>query len=92
MRAASPVSWNAWQRHPPKSSSRRSQVRHGSGIQSVPRNAVITGDSAQIRSSGSSRTLARGNGRDWAAGQGRTSPFGVTVSCRDAQPPMQGFG
>ena len=64
----------------------------GSGIQSVPRNAVITGASAQIRASGSSRTLARGNGRDCAAGQGRTSPFGVTVSCRAAQPPMHGFG
>ena len=74
----------------------RSQLRRSRSdtirIQSVPRNAVITGDSAQIRSSESSRTLARGNGRDWAAGQGRTSPFGVTVSCRDAQPPMQGFG
>ncbi len=92
MRPASPVRAKAWQRQPPKSSSRRSQLRQGSGIQSVPRNAVITGESSQIRSSGSARTLARGSGSDWAAGQGSTSPFGVTVSCRDAQPPMQGFG
>jgi hypothetical protein len=33
----SPVSSRAWQRQPPKSRWRRSQLRHGSGIQSSPR-------------------------------------------------------
>ena len=36
-RLASPVSAKAWQRQPPKSIWRRAQLRHGSGIQSVPR-------------------------------------------------------
>jgi hypothetical protein len=35
---ASPVKRKAWQRHPPKSSLRRSQERQGSGIQASPRN------------------------------------------------------
>ena len=36
MAAASPVSAKAWQRQPPQSASRRSQLRQGSGIQAVP--------------------------------------------------------
>ena len=39
MFAASPVIAKAWQRQPPKSISLRSQERHGSFIQSVPRKA-----------------------------------------------------
>ena len=37
MAAASPVKRNAWHRQPPKSISRRSHDRHGSGIHDVPR-------------------------------------------------------
>ena len=34
---ASPVSAKAWQRQPPKSTSLKAQLWHGSGIQPVPR-------------------------------------------------------
>src|SRR5207245_1983826 len=47
--AASPVTRKAWQRQPPKSWVRRSQVRHGSGIQSSPRNRRNDEDSSQIQ-------------------------------------------
>ncbi len=49
MRAASPVSRNAWQRHPPKSASRRSRLRQGSGIRSVPRKCWNRGDRSRVR-------------------------------------------
>src|ERR1017187_5782291 len=52
---ALPVSSKAWQRQPPKSSWRRSQLRHGSGIQSSPRKRRKAADSSQIQRSG----------RDW---------------------------
>ena len=38
----------AWHRHPPKSISFLAQLRHGSIIQSSPRNAFIAGESRQI--------------------------------------------
>ena len=75
VRAASPVSRNAWQRHPPKSISRRPQLRQGSGIQSVPRKRWKSGDSAQIHASESLRTFKRGRGSTCAAGQGRASHY-----------------
>src|SRR5438445_8734667 len=45
---ASPVSAKAWQRQPPKSSSRRGQLAHGSFIHAVPRKALKAGEFAQI--------------------------------------------
>ena len=95
MAAASPVSRSAWQRQPPKSSSWRSsgQVRHGSGIQSVPRKRVNASDSNQIPASGWSRTLANSRpGIVDAAWQGSTSPFGAITIVVGPQPPMHGFG
>ena len=56
---ASPVSKNAWQRHPPKSSARRSQLRHGSGIHCSPRKRWKAADSRHIHSSECSRTLSK---------------------------------
>src|SRR6266481_3014747 len=38
----------AWQRQPPKSSSRRGQLAHGSFIHAVPRKALKAGEFAQI--------------------------------------------
>src|SRR5690349_22800376 len=48
VRAASPVSAKAWQRHPPQSISRRSQERHGSGIQAVPRKRLNASERYQM--------------------------------------------
>ena len=55
---ASPVTRNAWQRHPPKSTSLRAQERQGSGIQASPRNRVNASDSFQIHSSERARTFS----------------------------------
>ena len=49
--AASPAIAIAWHRQPPQSISRRSQLRHGSCIHSVPRNALNAGESVQISAS-----------------------------------------
>jgi hypothetical protein len=69
VRAAPPVNWNARRRHPPKSISRQSWLRQGSGIQSVTRNRW---DLAQRRQSvpvnDGSVSIAAGYGND-AAGQ-----------------------
>jgi hypothetical protein len=46
--AADPVKKYAWQRQPPKSIERRSQLRQGSGIHPSPRNALSASDSRQI--------------------------------------------
>src|ERR1700730_11241123 len=46
--AASPAMSRAWQRQPPKSSSRRSQVLHGSCIQASPRNFWKAAEVSQI--------------------------------------------
>ena len=75
VRAASPVSWNAWQRHPPKSSSRRSQLRQGSGIQPVPRNWSSPG--TRPRSSPdcmSSQIAYPAAERPWFPAPGRSRP------------------
>ncbi len=91
--AASPAIAIAWQRQPPQSISRRSQLRQGSCIQSVPRNALKAGESRQIsarlrspkRSKVSERMVC-------AAWQGSTVPSGATMKASRAQPPMQGLG
>src|SRR5262249_34541777 len=91
--AASPVSAKAWQRQPPKSTSRRSQLRQGSRIHEVPRKALKACELFQISASGRSRTLSKARpGRLSAAWPGHTLPDGVTLKKRLAQPPMQGFG
>ena len=57
---------SAWQRQPPKSIVRSSQVRHGSGIQASPRKARKAGESFQIVASERSRTLSKLQRRDAA--------------------------
>src|SRR5262249_41563566 len=57
--AASPVSAKAWQRQPPKSTSRRGQLAHGSFIHAVPRKALKAGEFAQISASACSRTFQK---------------------------------
>src|SRR5436309_15450176 len=90
---ALPVNNAAWQRHPPKSISRNSQLRQGSGIHSVPRKRLNASDSDQIHPSECSRTLSnRIVLISPAVGQGNTSPTGLTVRCRFPHPCMQGFG
>src|SRR5437660_8000420 len=79
--AAFPVINAAWQRQPPKSISRCGQLRHGSGIHSVPRKRVKLSDSRQIQSRSRARTFSKrksGMAED-AVGQGSTSPIGLTV-------------
>ncbi len=74
---ASPVSRRAWQRQPPKSSVRRSQLRQGSGIHDSPRNFWNTPDSCQIHSRECSRTLSKvSSGITPAAWQGSALPVG----------------
>src|SRR2546425_9246680 len=88
--AASPVTRKAWQRQPPKSWVRRSQVRHGSGIQSSPRNRRNDEDSSQIQRSDFSFTFSNSRpGITPAAWHGRALPEGSTTMSRRAQPPMQ---
>src|SRR5437667_8368653 len=79
--AAFPVINAAWQRQPPKSISFCGQLRHGSGIHSVPRNLLKLSDSRQIQSSARARTFSKCKSgmADEAVGQGRTSPIGLTV-------------
>ena len=78
--AGSPVSRAAWHRQPPKSISRRSQLRQGSGIHAVPRNRLNASDVLQIAARGRSRTFSnRMPGIAPAVGQGSTSPTGLTV-------------
>src|SRR4029450_1669661 len=76
-RPASPVSGKAWQRQPPQSISRRSQLRQGSAIQSVPRNRLKASDRYQM----SARLLVRTEGKAMpgsvsAAWQGTAVPDG----------------
>src|SRR5579862_5232180 len=76
--AASPASRKAWQRHPPKSSVRRSQLRQGSGIHSSPRKRWKLGDSCQIQARDFSRTFSNSRpDKTSAAWQGRTLPDGL---------------
>src|SRR5271170_7576874 len=90
---ASPVSRAAWQRQPPKSISRIGHSLHGTGIQAVPRKRLNDSDWPQIQSSGRIRTFSKRRSlMAEAVGQGRTSPTGLTVKNRVAQPFMQGFG
>ena len=79
--AALPVSNAAWQRQPPKSISLCGQLRHGSGIHSVPRNRLKLSDSCQIQSRSRARTFSKRKSgiADDAVGQGSTSPIGFTV-------------
>ncbi len=56
--AASPASRRAWQRQPPKSRVRRSQVLQGACIQSSPRNFWNAGEVSQISRRLLSFTLA----------------------------------
>ena len=77
---ASPASANAWQRQPPKSTCRSSQVRHGAGIQSSPRNARSAGESLQMSASGRSRTFSNASPVMLPAWwHGNTTPSGVTT-------------
>ena len=62
--SARPVIANAWQRQPPKSVNRRGQLRQGSCIQSVPRNALNAAPRYQISASGRSLTLSKRERRD----------------------------
>jgi hypothetical protein len=79
------VSAKAWQRQPPKSTSRRGQLAHGSFIHAVPRKALKAGEFAQISASDRSRTFQNSSpGIDSAAWQGSTLPAGVTL--RDRRP------
>src|SRR5215471_20803017 len=73
VRPASPVSAKAWQRQPPQSISRRSQERHGSGIQSVPRNRANAREPYQISARlAASLTLGKSkSGKGSAAGHGK---------------------
>src|ERR1700735_4672526 len=90
---ASPVSRKAWQRQPPKSSVRRSQLRQGSGIQSSPRNRWNEVDSCQIHFSEFSLTFSNDSpGKTSAAWQGSTLPDGLISINLRPQPPMQAFG
>src|SRR5439155_23282647 len=90
---ASPVSKAAWQRQPPKSISRKSQLRQGSGIHAVPRKRLKASDSLQIHLSGRDRTLSNRNSLiSPAVGQGSTLPMGLTVKCLRPHPFMHGFG
>ena len=50
--AASPVTAKAWQRQPPRSSSLRGQLAHGSFIQPKPRYFSSASDDSQIVASG----------------------------------------
>ena len=91
--SGSPVRANAWQRQPPQSISRRSQLRHGSGIQSVPRNRLKALECSQIQASGRSVTLSNSRkSSDSAAWQGSTLPAGVMLRNWRPQPPMHDFG
>src|SRR5262249_54078846 len=86
-----PVSAKAWQRQPPKSSSRRGQLAHGSFIHAVPRKALKAGECVQISASERARTFQNSSPViDSAAWQGSTLPAGVTLSERRPQPPTQG--
>src|SRR5579883_838050 len=76
-RAASPVSAKAWQRQPPQSISRRSQERHGSGIQAVPRKRLKASEPYQMSARLASLTEGKSKpGRLSAAWQGSTLPAG----------------
>src|SRR5207249_8721657 len=91
--AGSPASKRAWQRQPPKSSSRRSQDLQGSCIQEWPRNFWKAGELDQISASKRSFTFSNGRlGMILAAWQGRASPDGVMSMSLRPQPPMQGLG
>src|SRR6267154_2687824 len=90
---ASPASSRAWQRQPPKSCSRRSQVLQGPCIQSSPRNFWKAAEVSQISRRLRSFTLSKCNpGIICAAWQGRASPVGVMSISLRPQPPMQGLG
>ena len=55
---ASPVNAKAWQRQPPKSIARRSQLLHGSGIHASPRYAISAFEELQMSASDRSLTLS----------------------------------
>src|SRR6185437_2977880 len=80
--AASPSKAKAWQRQPPKSVVRSSQVRQGAGIQASPRKARKPAPSFQMSPSERSRTLSQ---LDASAAispawwQGSATPSGVTT-------------
>src|SRR5579864_5340784 len=91
--AGLPVSRKAWQRQPPKSSPRLSQLRQGSGIHSSPRNLRNDSDSCQIHSSDFSRTFSKNSpGSTSAAWHGSTLPDGLTSINLLPQPPMHALG
>ena len=78
--SAAPVSANAWQRQPPKSTVFRGQLRQGSRIHSSPRKARKAEDSCQIHSSERSRTLSNDSVVIWVAPwHGSTFPSGATT-------------
>ena len=82
---------SAWQRQPPQSISRRSQPRHGSGIQSVPRKRLKASERYQMSARLAVAHRREVDAREWsrAAWQGTTVPDGVTFrNCRP-QPFMQ---
>ena len=72
--AASPVSWYAWHRQPPKSTSFCGQLRHGSGIHSVPRKRLNDGESYQISASGPALDVLRVQVRDLDRGRRARQP------------------
>lgn len=88
--AASPVSRSAWHRHPPKSSVRRSQLRHGSCIHSSPLNFRNASDSRHISERDMVRTFSKSiRGITAAAWQGRTRPVGsISISFFPIRPCM----
>src|SRR5579859_390856 len=93
VRAASPVRANAWQRQTPRSASRCSQLRQGSGAQSVPLKRANASERFQISLKGVSRTEGKAKpGRLSAAWQGSALPEGEMLIARRPQPPMQAFG
>src|SRR5262245_4559061 len=90
---AEPAMAMAWQRQPPQSTSRRSQLRQRSGIQSVPRKALNACEFSQISDSGLSLTLSKTRpGMVSAAWHGSTLPWGVMLIARRPQPPTQALG
>src|SRR6516164_4427536 len=92
--AASPVSAKAWQRQPPKSISRNSQLLHGSFIQPVPRYLLKASEFCQIQAI---EWLERTDKKSSpvmlsAAWQGSTLPAGEMLKNCRPQPPMHFFG
>jgi len=90
---ASPVIKNAWQRQPPKSLWRSSQVRQGAFIQLSPRKALNALLRCQISAMGVSFTLGSCRpGRSRALWQGMARPSGAMDRNTEPQPFMQALG